>query len=175
MRIYKQQTKFCATKSIQCLLNIYFKKRSNSKILMKFKIKQIFIHMHIEWKIEHFPNWIQSNAHKTKCAQISLVFVVVRMYTNKKIHTNWQWTWNVCEMLCYVTNLNWTTVLERPSSQMSYLDHFLKETGGSNASTHTASTLAANMVSLFCPKPKLGEISIGKRCIPWWFGPLINV
>uniref|UniRef100_A0A336K750 non-specific serine/threonine protein kinase n=1 Tax=Culicoides sonorensis TaxID=179676 RepID=A0A336K750_CULSO len=37
--------------------------------------------------------------------------------------------------------------LERPSSQMSYLDHFLKETGGSNTSTHTASTLAANMPS----------------------------
>lgn len=39
-------------------------------------------------------------------------------------------------------------VLERPSSQMSYLDHFLKETGGSNASTHTTSTLAANLVSI---------------------------
>lgn len=35
-------------------------------------------------------------------------------------------------------------VLERPSSQMSYLDHFLKETGGNSGSTtHTNS---ANLV-----------------------------
>ncbi|XP_035893743.1 serine/threonine-protein kinase Genghis Khan isoform X2 [Anopheles stephensi] len=50
-------------------------------------------------------------------------------------------------------------VLERPSSQMSYLDHFLKESGGvgsggggggggggSSSTTHTNSTLAINMV-----------------------------
>lgn len=42
-----------------------------------------------------------------------------------------------------------SAVLERPSSQMSYLDHFLKESGG-NAATHTVSTLAANLVSLSC-------------------------
>uniref|UniRef100_A0A2M4CRR9 non-specific serine/threonine protein kinase n=1 Tax=Anopheles darlingi TaxID=43151 RepID=A0A2M4CRR9_ANODA len=45
--------------------------------------------------------------------------------------------------------------LERPSSQMSYLDHFLKESGGvgsggggagSSSTTHTNSTLAINMV-----------------------------
>lgn len=69
-------------------------------------------------------------------------------YTFKiyKLTMDLECLWNVI----YVTNLNWTwttTVLERPSSQMSYLDHFLKETGGSNTSTHTASTLAANMVS----------------------------
>lgn len=59
---------------------------------------------------------------------------------------NWQWSLCVIETKqkyekCYA-------VLERPSSQMSYLDHFLKETGGSNASTHTTSTLAANLVSI---------------------------
>ncbi|XP_058458205.1 serine/threonine-protein kinase Genghis Khan isoform X2 [Malaya genurostris] len=38
--------------------------------------------------------------------------------------------------------------LERPSSQMSYLDHFLKESGGgSSSTTHTNSTLAVNMPS----------------------------
>lgn len=38
-------------------------------------------------------------------------------------------------------------VLERPSSQMSYLDHFLKESrDGSGSTTHTNSTLAVNMV-----------------------------
>lgn len=42
--------------------------------------------------------------------------------------------------------LGWA-VLERPSSQMSYLDHFLKESGGgSSSTTHTNSTLAVNMV-----------------------------
>lgn len=40
---------------------------------------------------------------------------------------------------------NGTAVLERPSSQMSYLDHFLKETGGNSGSTtHTNS---GNLVS----------------------------
>lgn len=39
-------------------------------------------------------------------------------------------------------------VLERPSSQMSYLDHFLKETSGSNTNAHGAvSALAVNLVS----------------------------
>lgn len=38
-------------------------------------------------------------------------------------------------------------VLERPSSQMSYLDHFLKETGGNTTAAHSVSTLAANMVN----------------------------
>ncbi|XP_021711533.1 serine/threonine-protein kinase Genghis Khan isoform X1 [Aedes aegypti] len=38
--------------------------------------------------------------------------------------------------------------LERPSSQMSYLDHFLKESrDGSGSTTHTNSTLAVNMPS----------------------------
>ena len=51
-------------------------------------------------------------------------------------------------------NVNWllmATVLERPSSQMSYLDHFLKESGGTTTNTmHTtsSSTIAVNMVSL---------------------------
>lgn len=40
-----------------------------------------------------------------------------------------------------------TTVLERPSSQMSYLDHFLKESGSTTNTTHTtSSTIAINMV-----------------------------
>lgn len=39
-------------------------------------------------------------------------------------------------------------VLERPSSQMSYLDHFLKESGSTTNTTHTtSSTIAINMVS----------------------------
>lgn len=41
------------------------------------------------------------------------------------------------------------TVLERPSSQMSYLDHFLKESGSTTNTTHTtSSTMAVNMVSV---------------------------
>lgn len=40
-------------------------------------------------------------------------------------------------------------VLERPSSQMSYLDHFLKESGSTTNTTHTtSSTIAINMVSV---------------------------
>lgn len=38
-------------------------------------------------------------------------------------------------------------VLERPSSQMSYLDHFLKESGTATNTTHTSSSIAINMVS----------------------------
>lgn len=41
------------------------------------------------------------------------------------------------------------TVLERPSSQMSYLDHFLKESGSTTNTTHTtSSTIGINMVSV---------------------------
>lgn len=40
-------------------------------------------------------------------------------------------------------------VLERPSSQMSYLDHFLKESGSTTNTTHTtSSTIAVNMVRI---------------------------
>ncbi|XP_055318570.1 serine/threonine-protein kinase Genghis Khan isoform X1 [Sitodiplosis mosellana] len=40
-----------------------------------------------------------------------------------------------------------TNVLERPSSQMSYLDHFLKESGSTTNTTHTtSSTIAINML-----------------------------
>lgn len=43
---------------------------------------------------------------------------------------------------------NQRTVLERPSSQMSYLDHFLKESGSTTNTTHTtSSTIAINMVN----------------------------
>ncbi|XP_037032828.1 serine/threonine-protein kinase Genghis Khan [Bradysia coprophila] len=37
--------------------------------------------------------------------------------------------------------------LERPSSQMSYLDHFLKESGGNSISTHNSSPLATVLPS----------------------------
>lgn len=49
-------------------------------------------------------------------------------------------------------------VLERPSSQMSYLDHFLKESGSTTNTTHTtSSTIAINMVSFFCGGGEDGE------------------
>lgn len=77
---------------------------------------------------------------------------------------SWRWTITIDEMIVFhhynlnhrvigtiITIIktdmksNGTAVLERPSSQMSYLDHFLKETGGNSGSTtHTNS---GNLVS----------------------------
>lgn len=69
----------------------------------------------------------------------------------------WRWTIPIDDMIVFHhhnshhrvigTNVIITTaVLERPSSQMSYLDHFLKETGGNNSGS-TTHTNSGNLVS----------------------------
>lgn len=82
-----------------------------------------------------------------------IIFIIMIIYTIIItaiifISTNVDLRFTTEYLPCYGNINGQNTVLERPSSQMSYLDHFLKETGGNSSSTtHTTnSTLATNMV-----------------------------